>query len=314
MTDEALNLSKNDVATVSVRRRELAGHAAMLTFSAIVGGSFSFGGLVANDIEPAVLNSVRFLIAALVLFVVIWISQPAPAKALKSALAAPWRYLITGGLIAFYMIMMFEALKTATPVSTAAVFTITPLLTAGFSYLVLQQVLPLRVFGALMVGVVGALWVVFRADLGAFLRFDVGRGEIIYFIGTSGHALYIPLLRKFDRGETGVTFVFYTLLCGSALMYIYGWSDFQQTNWLELSWVVWGTIFFLAVFGTAFSLSLIQFASMRLPGAKVMAYTYLIPSWVILIEIALGHGAPSIMILMGVLTTMIALLMLLRQD
>lgn len=39
------------------------GHLAMLLFSALVAGSFSLGSLAANEIAPAALNAVRFLIA-----------------------------------------------------------------------------------------------------------------------------------------------------------------------------------------------------------------------------------------------------------
>ena len=53
---------------------------------------------------------------------------------------------------------------------------------------------------------------------------------------------------------------------------------------------------------------------MHLPSAKVMAYTYLTPSWVICWEIALGHGAPPGLTLIGVAMTVLALLMLLRDD
>ena len=59
---------------------------------------------------------------------------------------------------------------------------------------------------------------------------------------------------------------------------------------------------------------LLQFASLRLPAAKVMAYTYLVPSWVILWEIALGRSAPPAMILVGVGLTVVAVLLLLREE
>jgi hypothetical protein len=59
---------------------------------------------------------------------------------------------------------------------------------------------------------------------------------------------------------------------------------------------------------------LLQFATLRLPSAKVMAYTYLVPSWVIIWEIALGNGAPGMLVLGGVGLTMLALWMLLRDD
>ena len=42
------------------------GHLAMLAFSALVAGSFSLGGQIANEIAPTALNALRFAIAAAV--------------------------------------------------------------------------------------------------------------------------------------------------------------------------------------------------------------------------------------------------------
>ena len=45
-----------------------------------------------------------------------------------------------------------------------------------------------------------------------------------------------------------------------------------------------------------------------------MAYTYLVPSWVILWEIALGHGVPGALVLLGVAATFGALWLLLKDE
>jgi len=45
-----------------------------------------------------------------------------------------------------------------------------------------------------------------------------------------------------------------------------------------------------------------------------MAYTYLTPSWVILWEAALGNGFPVPAVLAGVLATVLALALLLRDE
>jgi drug/metabolite transporter (DMT)-like permease len=57
-----------------------------------------------------------------------------------------------------------------------------------------------------------------------------------------------------------------------------------------------------------------QFATLRLPSAKVMAYTYLTPTWVILWEIALGNDVPTLLTLGGVVLTIWALVLLLRNE
>ncbi len=118
----------------------LRGHLAMLLFSGLVAGSFSLGSLVANEIAPAALNALRFAIAAVVIGVAVVATGGFP----RTALRAPWRYLALGGLFAGYFVLMFEGLKTAPPVSTAAVFTLTPVLAAGFGWLLLRQITTAR--------------------------------------------------------------------------------------------------------------------------------------------------------------------------
>lgn len=78
--------------------------------------------------------------------------------------------------------------------------------------------------------------------------------------------------------------------------------------------VVWVTLFYTSVFASAVTFVLVQFATMHLPSAKVMAYTYLTPSWVIGWEAALGHGVPGGIILVGVALTVVALLILLKDE
>ncbi len=59
---------------------------------------------------------------------------------------------------------------------------------------------------------------------------------------------------------------------------------------------------------------LLQYATLRLPSAKVMAYTYLTPSWVILWELALDRAAPPGIVLAGVAMTVLALGLLLKDE
>ncbi len=286
------------------------GHLAMLTFSALVAGSFSLGALVANDISPTAFNTVRFCIGAVVVGGLAW----SRGAVHRQAFAAPWRYIILGGLFAIYFVLMFEGLKTARPVSAAAVFTLVPIMAAGVAWIILRQVLTPRMALALAIGGCGALWVIFQADIAALLAFDVGRGEAIYFIGCVCHAIYTPMVRWLNRGETAVMFTFGTLLAGAGLLLIYGGSDLVKVDWAGLPVRVWMTLLYTAVFATASTFILLQFAAMRLPSAKVMAYTYLTPSWVIVWEIMLGNGAPGPLVLIGVALTVLALFLLLRDD
>lgn len=290
--------------------RALRGHLAMLAFSSLIAGSFALGSMAANHIAPTALNAVRFVLAA----VLLGVAALGTAGRHRRAFVAPWRYLLLGGAMGTYFVLMFEGLKTAPPVSAAAVFTLTPLISGAFGYLLLRQATTRRMALALGVGAVGALWVIFRADRAALGAFAVGRGEIIYFWGCVAHALYTPLVRLLNRGEPPITFSFGTLVAAAALVAAAGAGDIAATDWAALPAIVWITILYTALFATAATFVLLQYASLRLPSAKVMAYTYLTPTWVIGWEAALGHPLPRGLVAVGVAITVGALVLLLKDE
>jgi len=286
------------------------GHLAMLAFSALVAGSFSLGARVANQIDPAALTLVRFALAAVAMAV---LAQAGPGFA-RAHFRASWRWGLLGAIYAIYFVLMFEGLKTASAVSTAAVFTLSPLLSAGIGWLLLRQVTTARMGLALGVGAIGALWVIFRADLAALLRFELGRGEAIYFFGCIVHAALPAVMKLTSRGEPQLVATTLLLCGGFAVLLPWGLAPALATDWSALSPLVWGTIAYVALIASGATAFLLAWASHRLPGAKVMAYTYLVPSWVIGWELALGANAPPILVLGGIALTIAALLMLLKDE
>ena len=287
------------------------GHLAMLAFSALVAGSFSLGAQVANDIAPAALNAVRFVISAVAVAAAIGLRGG--LGAVPGALVAPWRYGILGVLFAVYFVTMFEGLKTAPAVSTAAVFTLTPVMSGIFGYILLRQVFGARIAVVLALGAAGALWVIFRADLAALMAFEIGRGEVIFFWGCIAHAAYTPLVRLLNRGEPILVFTFWTLSFSALIIGVWGWRDIVATDWGALRPLVWVTLLYVALAASAMTVYLVQFASMQLPSSKVMAYTYLTPSWVLIWELALGQPMPPVAVLAGIALTFLALGLLLKE-
>jgi drug/metabolite transporter (DMT)-like permease len=293
-----------------MKNKTAISHLAMLLFSALVAGSFSLGHIIANDIAPAALTALRFVIAAMVLGPVVWWT----CGVSRDDLTASWRYLLLGGLMGAYFILMFEGLKTAQAVSASAVFTLTPVLSAIFGYILLSQLVTSRIVVALGIGAAGALWVIFRADFDLILALDIGRGEGIYFLGCVAHAFYTPLVRKLNRGQSPIVFTFGTILGALVLTLAYGFDDLMAIDYEGLRPIVWGTLIYLGVFASAASFLLIQYSTLHLPSSKVMAYTYLTPSWVTLWELALRNPLPPFVVLLGVMATILALCLLLRDE
>ena len=216
-----------------------------------------------------------------------------------------------GACIAIYFVLMFEGLKVASSVSLAAVFTFAPLLSGFFGYLLMRQKMSISIFLALIIGGAGALWVVFEGNLDRLMMLEFGFGEMIFFCGVVFHSIYTPLSRKLNRGESPLVFAFATTLGATVLMIFYGLGDVYQTNLFELSWMVWLTLIYTAAFASALTFFLIQFATLVLPSSKVMAYTYLVPSWALVWELGLGKTILPDNIGLGILLTILALFILL---
>ena len=290
-----------------IRTPAQSGHLAMLAFSALVAGSFSLGALAAPLISPAAMTVARFGLVGAAAFA-------SKGGVPRSAAAAPWRYLVLGGLLACYFVLMFEGLRTAAAVPTAAVFTLTPLMAAGFGWILLRQVTSVRMAVALALGAAGAVWVIFRGDVQAIVAMQIGKGEVIFFVGCIAHAFYAPMVRRLNRGEPALVFTFGTLLAGFLLLGLWGGSTTLATDWAHMPAIVWICLAYVSIAASAMTFVLIQYATMRLPAAKVMAYTYLVPCWVILWEMALGHSAPPAKVLAGVVLILAALGLLLKNE
>ncbi len=282
----------------------------MLFFSALVAGSFSLGALAAPFVSPTALTVLRFALAGSLVGAAAVFTVGVPRKTWD----APWRYFVLGGLMACYFVLMFWGLQTAAAVPSAAVFTLTPLMAAGFGWLLLRQVTTARMGLALVIGAGGAVWVIFRGDLAALARFEIGRGEVIYFIGCIAHAIYAPMVRKLNRGEPALVFTFGMMLAGFILLVLWGAKAVVATDWAGMPAIVWVCLAYVSVAASAMTFVLLQYATLRLPSAKVMAYTYLVPAWVILWEMAMGRPAPPINILGGVILTALALILLLKDE
>ena len=142
---------------------------------------------------------------------------------------------------------------------------------------------------------------------------QVGAGEVTYFWGCVAHAAYAPLVRKLNRGEPAVVFTFGMMVAGTGLLTLWAWPAIRATDWAALPAIVWITLAYVAIAASAMTFVLLQYATLRLPAAKVMAYTYLVPVWVIGWEVVLHGDAPSGLVLGGVALTVLALGLLLKE-
>ena len=287
-----------------------SGHMAMLMFSLLVSGSFVLGSIIANLISPDLVTFLRFLIA----FIAIAILILYQSKICFLKYLSIGRSLILGALISIYFITMFEGLKTASSTSMAVVFTLTPLLAGFFDLIFSNRVMSKKVWITVVVAAIGALWIIFDGNIQNFINFKVGYGEKLFFIGCICHALYAALIPKFNNGEPAIIQTFGTLISGIIILGLFSNKEIIYHSWIDFPVIVLLTILYLAIFATAASFFLIQYSAVRLSSIKVMAYTYAVPIWVVLLQIIFLQQLPNTITFVGAFVILVSLLILLFND
>lgn len=287
-----------------------SGHMAMLLFSLLVSGSFVLGSIIANLISPDLVTFLRFLIA----FIAIAILILYQSKFCFLKYLSIGRSLILGALISIYFITMFEGLKTASSTSMAVVFTLTPLLAGLFDLIFSNRVMSKKVWITVVVAAIGALWIIFDGNIQNFINFKVGYGEKLFFIGCICHALYAALIPKFNNGEPAIIQTFGTLISGIIILGLFSNKEIIYYSWIDFPVIVLLTILYLAIFATAASFFLIQYSAVRLSSIKVMAYTYAVPIWVVLLQIIFLQELPNTITFVGAFVILVSLLILLFND
>ena len=105
---------------------------------------------------------------------------------------------------------------------------------------------------------------------------------------------------------------FWILVTGSGwLLLITGYRLFF-IDWAAVPLMVWGGIGYLALFCSVITFFLTQYAVPYIGPTKVMAYSYLYPGFVLVIDLILGHGWPGWAILPGILLVLLAMVVIQR--
>ncbi len=279
--------------------------------SLLIATSFPVGEIIADELDPGILNLLRFIIAVIVYTPFIYLKY-------KYIFFPSFKKIISYSLISFcltgFFWFMFKSLKYTTALNTGTLFVLIPGIAAIFSYFLLKEKLSSAKLLALLFGFVGAIWVVFRGDISSLLGMKINVGDLIFLCGCLLMAFYAPLVKKIHSGEPAAIISYWTLITGCGWLLIFSNFKLLEVDWSTISFSTFPLIAYLAIFTTILSTLFFQSAAINLGGNKVAAYTYLNPSLVVIINWIIGKGLPPFKVLPGVLIVLLATLILQKSD
>lgn len=282
-------------------------HLLMVISAILVSTSFTVGAAITNHLDPAILTLVRFMLAA-ALF--------GPWVKMRFGLQWSWSImarcsLISGCLVGFFY-CMFLALRYTTALHTSVLFALVPSMSSIYSLVLLKKGLAREQLLALLCGLIGVIWVIFKGDISLLFSLAWNRGDLIFLVGCLAMGLYTPLIKLLHRGESMAVMTFWVLVTGSIWLLFLAGPELQTVAWSRVPIYVWLGIGYLAVFTTIITFFITQFSVPYLGPTRVMAYSYLYPGLVLVIDLLLGHGLPSLRVLPGVLVILAAMFILQR--
>ena len=277
-------------------------HGQVLFSRVLVATSFTVGAAITNGLDPALLTLLRFALATLLFAPYVYFRHglSVPTVAALAGYAA-----ISASIVAFFW-LMFEALRQTSPLNAAAIYTLLPGISAIYAVLIVKEHLRGNQLVALGVGLVGALWVVFRGEPARLFSLEIGDGDPIFFVGCLVMGLYTPLVKRFHRGEPAAVMSFWVLATGTGWLVLANNSAIWKTDWGSVEIDVYAGIAYLAVFTTLLSFFIQQHATVHLGPTRVAAYGYLTPLLVVLIAWGGGGGLPSLSTFFGVILILLA--------
>ena len=279
-------------------------HGLMVIASLLVSTSFTVGKAITHGLDPALLTLVRFLFA-IVFF--------APLVAMKYGLHRPSLKALAGyatislSITGFFW-CMFASLRLTNALNTSALFTLVPGISGIYAIILLGERLGRYRLFALFIGMLGALWVVFRGDTASMLALRFNAGDLLFLAGCFLMAFYTPLVRKFHRRESMAEMTLWIIISGSVWLLFFSAGSIGSTDFTAIPLFIWGGIVYLAIFTTIITFFLTQHATLIIGPTRVMAYSYLYPGFVLLINWATGTETPEPKTLPGIAVVILAML------
>lgn len=281
--------------TLSGRERASA-HGLAIFAMVLIATTFPIGDVIAGTGDTAVLMFIRFAMASIMF---------APIVAWRHGLTWPgWRamarYSVVSGTAAIFFWTMLESLKTTDSLNSSAISTTIPVFTAIFAALLVRERMGRMRLAALGLGLLGALWIIFRGDPERLIALQLNYGDILFFPGCIAMGLYAGLIRKMHRGEPVMVMSFWFTLLTAFWLLVIANIKIASIDWAMVDGSVLGSLAWLAIGPSVITFFLVQQTTLKIGATRVQAYTYLIPAIVLLMDWAIGRGLPTLMTLPGI--------------
>lgn len=187
------------------------------------------------------------------------------------------------------MLVFFKGLALSTPINSAVLITITPIIVLIFSALLIKEKIPLRKIIGILIGLAGALGLILYGHEIRDDAPDIPLGNFFILLNAIFYALYLIVAKILIDKYHPLTFMKWLFSLGILICLPFGYRELIAIEWASLPFeALWKIVF--VVVGTTFCTYLFNiFALTQLKASTVSAFIYLQPLIGILYAVATGQ-------------------------
>ncbi|MCM4171198.1 EamA/RhaT family transporter [Arenibacter sp. TNZ] len=211
------------------------------------------------------------------------------------------------------MLSFFKGLDLSTPINSAVLITITPILVVILSALFIKEKITIQRGIGVFLGLIGALALIL---FGAEIRQDASNiplGNMLFIVNATSYGLYLILVKKLLEKYHPFTLMKWMFGIGLIITLPITYSEFTEIQWGQLPVEAIGAIAFVII-GTTFLTYLFNvFALTQLKASTVGVFMYLQPLIGIIFAIASGKDHLTLIKLLAIVLVLIGVYLVSKQ-
>lgn len=287
---------------------ELINKNLMIIATLFFSGAFIAGKFSVAEFPVFSLTFFRFLIAAIILFVILKVRkidlrldiEDIPRIILLSLL----------GMVGYH-VFFFTALKYTSSVNTSLIAAMNPIITTLMASLVLKEKVPNKAIGGILISFTGVALIVTNGSFEVIRNMSFNIGDIYMLLGIVSFSFYFIILKGIVGRIEPIKLTFYVFLfCVLLLVPMVIYED-PMSYLPDTTSSGWGSLLYMSIFASVGAYLIQQISVKRIGPAKTSLYVNLVPlfsmvmAYFILGEvITLPKVFAGAMIISGVLITL----------
>ena len=204
-----------------------------------------------------------------------------------------WGRLVVAALLGMVinMLSFFKGLQLSTPINSAVLITISPIIVVALSAFFLKERITLNKGLGIALGFIGAVALVL---FGAEIRQDapnIPLGNTLFIVNATAYGAYLIVAKKLVAKYHPFTLMKWLFTIALIINFPITYSEVLEINWATIPLWAYGTIAFVII-GTTFCTYLFNiFAMTELKASTIGALMYVQPLFGILFAIISGKDA-----------------------